>query len=120
MISTNLHEKYSNYRYCIVRDCKNTSIKTQGTLWITVPSETNIRKAWLRLAERDPESLSTVTQIYFCEDHFDTWPAHCHFSLLILWAMYYSTLGYMKKCQSTQNVIEQRYEIIIGLNFKCQ
>ncbi|KAL0882265.1 hypothetical protein ABMA27_000796 [Loxostege sticticalis] len=72
MISTSLHEKYRNYRYCIVQECKNTSIKTPGKLWITVPSETIIRKTWLRLAQRDPESLLTVTQIYFCEDHFDT------------------------------------------------
>lgn len=71
MISNRLHEKYSNYRYCIVRECKNTSIKTPKKMWIKLPSETNIRNTWLRLAQRDPESLSTSSQIYLCEDHFD-------------------------------------------------
>ncbi|XP_069363463.1 zinc finger protein 845-like [Maniola hyperantus] len=71
MTSNNLHEKYSNYHYCIVRECKNTSIKTPGKLWIRVPREINIRNTWLRLAQRDPESLSTTSQIHFCEDHFD-------------------------------------------------
>lgn len=71
MISPSLHDKYSNYHYCIVRECKNTSIKTPGKLWIRVPSEINMRNTWLKLAKRDPDSLSAETKMYFCEDHFD-------------------------------------------------
>ncbi|KAH9636412.1 hypothetical protein HF086_006172 [Spodoptera exigua] len=30
-----------------------------------------MRNTWLKLARRDPKSLSTKTKYYFCEDHFD-------------------------------------------------
>ncbi|XP_073950641.1 uncharacterized protein [Choristoneura fumiferana] len=71
MTSASLYEKYSNYHYCIVRDCKNTSIKTPGKLWIRVPHEINMRNTWLKFAKKDPDSLSRETKAYFCEDHFD-------------------------------------------------
>ncbi|KAG7296997.1 hypothetical protein JYU34_019916 [Plutella xylostella] len=71
MSCTSLHKKYSNYHYCIVPDCKNTSIKTPEKLWIRAPGEINMRKTWLKLANKDPDSLSTKTKISFCEDHFD-------------------------------------------------
>ncbi|RVE49787.1 hypothetical protein evm_005517 [Chilo suppressalis] len=51
MISNRYHEKYSNYHYCIVRECKNTSLKTPGKLWIKVPKEFNLRNTWLELAK---------------------------------------------------------------------
>ncbi|RVE44587.1 hypothetical protein evm_010767 [Chilo suppressalis] len=71
MISNKYHEKYSNYHYCIVREYKNTSLKTPGKLWIKVPKEINLRNNWLELAKRDPANLSTLRKNYFCEDHFD-------------------------------------------------
>ncbi|KAI8425265.1 hypothetical protein MSG28_007055 [Choristoneura fumiferana] len=52
-------------------DCKNTSIKTPGKLWIRVPHEINMRNTWLKFAKKDPDSLSRETKAYFCEDHFD-------------------------------------------------
>lgn len=62
---------YDTYHWCVVRECKNTSIKTPEKLWIKVPTNIKIRNTWLKLARRDPKSLSRKTQLYFCEDHFD-------------------------------------------------
>ncbi|KAJ8708159.1 hypothetical protein PYW08_010525 [Mythimna loreyi] len=62
---------YSPYHWCLVSECKNTSVKTPEKLWIQVPTDLKMRNTWLKLARRDPKSLSTKTKYYFCEDHFD-------------------------------------------------
>lgn len=62
---------YSPYHWCLVSECKNTSVKTPEKLWIQVPTDLKMRNRWLKLARRDPKSLSTKTKYYFCEDHFD-------------------------------------------------
>ncbi|KAI8427075.1 hypothetical protein MSG28_014714 [Choristoneura fumiferana] len=70
------HEKLemnnSYYKYCIVPECKNTTLKTPDKLFIYVPNNKKVRKQWLTLAGRsDADDLSTVSRMYFCEDHFD-------------------------------------------------
>lgn len=62
----------SNYKHCMVPQCKSTTIKTPKKLFIHVPTNRKIRKKWLRLARRaDASSLSPDSAMYFCEDHFD-------------------------------------------------
>ncbi|XP_056640635.1 uncharacterized protein LOC130447696 [Diorhabda sublineata] len=62
---------FKTYKWCIVPQCSNTSSKTPGKLFIHVPRAIKERKQWIKRAGRDPESLSTSTSIYICEDHFD-------------------------------------------------
>lgn len=59
------------YKCCVVPLCKNTSIKTPDKLFVYVPRKKTVRDKWLKLARREPASLSTNSTIYFCEDHFD-------------------------------------------------
>ncbi|KAJ8974941.1 hypothetical protein NQ317_008418 [Molorchus minor] len=60
------------YKYCLVPQCKSTTIKTPNKLFIYVPNNEQIRKKWLKLARRDDaQSLSTNSRMYFCADHFD-------------------------------------------------
>ncbi|KAJ8982163.1 hypothetical protein NQ317_013948 [Molorchus minor] len=40
----------SYYKYCIVPQCKSTTIKTPNKLFIYVPTNEQIRKKWLKLA----------------------------------------------------------------------
>ncbi|XP_057661500.1 uncharacterized protein LOC130897031 [Diorhabda carinulata] len=62
----------SYYKYCIVPQCKSTTIKTPDKLFIYVPNNKKIRRMWLKMARRkDALTLSTNSTIYFCEDHFD-------------------------------------------------
>ncbi|KAL0878663.1 hypothetical protein ABMA27_003727 [Loxostege sticticalis] len=62
----------SYYKYCIVPQCKSTSIKTPNKLFVFVPSKQEVRKKWLTLARlNDANCLSSISRIYFCEDHFD-------------------------------------------------
>ncbi|KAJ8983997.1 hypothetical protein NQ317_006850 [Molorchus minor] len=62
----------SYYKYCLVPQCKSTTIKTPNKLFIYVPNNEQIRKKWLKLARRDDvHSLSTNSRMYFCADHFD-------------------------------------------------
>ncbi|KAL0828994.1 hypothetical protein ABMA28_003871 [Loxostege sticticalis] len=62
----------SYYKYCIVPQCKSTSIKTPKKIFVFVPSKQEVRKKWLTLARRnDANCLSSISRIYFCEDHFD-------------------------------------------------
>ncbi|KAJ8983391.1 hypothetical protein NQ317_010484 [Molorchus minor] len=62
----------SYYKYCIVPQCKSTTIKMPNKLFIYVSSNEQIRKKWLKLARRDDvHSLSTNLRMYFCADHFD-------------------------------------------------
>lgn len=62
---------YNVYHWCLVPECNNTSVKTPQKLWIQVPSDIKMRNTWLKLARRDPKSLSTKARLYFCEDQFD-------------------------------------------------
>lgn len=56
----------------MVPECKSTSIKTPNKLFIFVPSKVEVRQKWLTLARRnDANCLSSISRMYFCEDHFD-------------------------------------------------
>ncbi|KAJ8974139.1 hypothetical protein NQ317_007314, partial [Molorchus minor] len=83
-LSGNTHARYPPCRartrglkacsssYCIVPQCKSTTIKTPNKLFIYVPNNEQIRKKWLKLARRDDvHSLSTNSRMYFCADYFD-------------------------------------------------
>lgn len=62
---------YNPYHWCIVNKCRNTTVKTPGKLWIKLPKEIKMRNTWLKLAQRDPSSLSVKSELYLCEEHFD-------------------------------------------------
>ncbi|KAJ8984503.1 hypothetical protein NQ317_014593 [Molorchus minor] len=54
----------SYYKYCIVPQCKSTTIKTPNKLFIYVSNNDQIRKKWLKLATRDDvHSLSTNSKM---------------------------------------------------------
>lgn len=59
------------YKCCAVPMCKSTSFKTPQKLFINLPKIAKIRRKWLTLARRHPDSLSTTSTSHFCEDHFD-------------------------------------------------
>ena len=66
----NLLEKMV-YKWCIVPQCTNTSIKTSQKLFVSVPTNPKRRNKWLQLARRDPNSILSHTNVFMCEDHFD-------------------------------------------------
>ena len=41
---------YAPYRWCVVSECENTSVKTPDKLWIQVPVDINMRNTWLKAA----------------------------------------------------------------------
>ncbi|KAJ8983883.1 hypothetical protein NQ317_000919 [Molorchus minor] len=55
---------YSYYKYCLVPQCKSTTIKNAKQIFIYVPNNEQIRKKWLKLARRDDvHSLSTNSRM---------------------------------------------------------
>lgn len=60
-----------SYKWCVVPQCTNTSIKTPEKVFLSVPTNPKKRKLWLRLARREPNSVSMRTNIFMCEDHFN-------------------------------------------------
>ena len=59
------------YKYCVVPQCTNTSIKTPQKVFVSLPMNIKRRKKWLQLARRDPKCISSNTHAFMCEDHFD-------------------------------------------------
>ncbi|XP_047542880.1 zinc finger protein 655-like isoform X1 [Vanessa atalanta] len=60
-----------SYKWCAVPECTNTSLKTPEKLFVSVPKNVEVRRKWLQLARRDPNDISSSSNIFFCEDHFD-------------------------------------------------
>ncbi|CAH2016478.1 unnamed protein product [Acanthoscelides obtectus] len=59
------------YKWCVVPKCTNTSINSPQTLFVSVPTDCKRRKKWLLLARRDPKGISSTSNVFMCEDHFD-------------------------------------------------
>lgn len=59
------------YKWCVVPQCTNTSIKSPNKLFVSVPKNPTRRKMWLQLARRDPKSIALHSNVFMCEDHFD-------------------------------------------------
>ncbi|CAH2101512.1 unnamed protein product [Euphydryas editha] len=59
------------YQYCAVPMCKNNPRASPNKLFISVPTNQNMRKKWFMLARRDWRTISMKSKKYFCEDHFD-------------------------------------------------
>lgn len=59
------------YRYCMVPQCRSTTVATPSKTFISVPLEKNKRKIWLKAARRDPKDISAKSNIWICEDHFN-------------------------------------------------
>ncbi|KAJ8974235.1 hypothetical protein NQ317_016731 [Molorchus minor] len=53
----------SYYKYCLVPQCKSTTIKNAKQIFIYVPNNEQIRKEWLKLARRDSLSTNSRMQI---------------------------------------------------------
>ncbi|KAJ8711959.1 hypothetical protein PYW08_008913 [Mythimna loreyi] len=94
---------YSPYHWCLVSECKNTSVKTPEKLWIQVPTDLKMRNTWLKLARRDPKSLSTKTKYYFCEDHFDLENDMENYTQLKI-------MGSVKRIRMRPNCIPSRFD----------
>nr|CAI5834346.1 unnamed protein product [Callosobruchus analis] len=56
------------YYWCIVPECKNTSISTPEKVFIKVPTEERRRKQWIVPVSREDISRQVI---FVCEDHFD-------------------------------------------------
>jgi len=68
--TANLKRKGS-YKWCFVPECTNTSIKTPGKIFLTVPRDIKRRKLWLRMARRDDVTNPPTSCLFCCEDHFN-------------------------------------------------
>lgn len=62
---------HTPYRWCIVPNCKNTTLKTPEKLFNRVPNDFHMGNIWLELSGRDPSKLSTKSLLHLCEDHFN-------------------------------------------------
>ncbi|KAJ8911285.1 hypothetical protein NQ315_015288 [Exocentrus adspersus] len=58
------------YKYCITPMCSNTTVVTPTKVFVRVP-EGKRRQQWLKACRRDPNSLTTRSRAYVCEDHFN-------------------------------------------------
>lgn len=58
----------STYKTCFVPSCKSTTIKTPDKLFLHVPVNVELRKAWCKAV-----GISSTLQnnCYCCEDHFN-------------------------------------------------
>ncbi|XP_048480208.1 zinc finger protein 543 isoform X1 [Plutella xylostella] len=61
--------KKESYKYCIVPSCRNTTIRAPDKVFFHVPGDTEIRRKWCQIMNKDMPSPST--SCYCCEDHFD-------------------------------------------------
>lgn len=60
------------YKWCIVPNCTNNSLKTPNKIFVHVPSNTKKRKAWIKAVRRSYSDFSASTKsLYVCEDHFN-------------------------------------------------
>lgn len=59
------------YKWCLVPGCTNTTIKTPKKVFVSVPKKPKMRKIWLKLARRNPDSIRDDSTVFFCEDHFN-------------------------------------------------
>lgn len=57
------------YKYCIVPNCINTTIKTPTKVFFHVPLQKEKRKKWCKVMKRD--LIGPRSTKYVCEDHFD-------------------------------------------------
>nr|XP_026487263.1 uncharacterized protein LOC113394240 [Vanessa tameamea] len=62
--------KKSMYRYCVVPECKNTTIKTPDKLFFSIPTGAQKRRDWCTAMGRT-RLLRPYTNYFCCEDHFD-------------------------------------------------
>ncbi|CAM1295768.1 Uncharacterised protein r2_g504 [Pycnogonum litorale] len=66
-----LSDKHSSvYKYCFVLGCTNSSIKTPGKVFLTVPLDRKRREQWNTDARRK-HHVDDNGGRYCCEDHFD-------------------------------------------------
>ncbi|XP_018575991.1 uncharacterized protein LOC108914628 [Anoplophora glabripennis] len=62
--------KKKYYKYCIVPGCKNTSVSTPNKIFISLPSDENVRKLWQQSMRRE-KFVSNKGTKFCCEDHFN-------------------------------------------------
>ncbi|XP_050351793.1 uncharacterized protein LOC126774350 [Nymphalis io] len=62
--------KKSMYRYCVVPECKSTTIKTPEKLFFSIPTGAQRRRDWCSAMGRT-RPLRPYTNYFCCEDHFD-------------------------------------------------
>ncbi|KAJ8976202.1 hypothetical protein NQ317_018868 [Molorchus minor] len=63
-------KKKNYYKYCIVPQCKNTSTNAPEKLFISLPSDIKLRRAWQR-AMRRTDLVSDKGTRFCCQDHFN-------------------------------------------------
>ncbi|KAF5281935.1 hypothetical protein FQR65_LT14461 [Abscondita terminalis] len=59
------------YKWCIVPECTNTSIKTPDKVFLSVPSDEKRKKTWFQIIRRDYRSVKPSSVLFICEDHFN-------------------------------------------------
>lgn len=63
-------KRNNNYKYCVVPECKNTSLTAPDKVFITLPKDEKARKLWQQSMRRT-DFLSSKSRKYCCEDHFN-------------------------------------------------
>lgn len=65
-------EKIDSYKWCIVPNCINTSIKTPEKVFVRVPRNAKQRVLWIKAVRREQSAFSDKnTFLFVCEDHFN-------------------------------------------------
>ncbi|KAK9880722.1 hypothetical protein WA026_021849 [Henosepilachna vigintioctopunctata] len=59
------------YKWCLVPQCTNTSIKTPEKMFVNLPLNTKLLKKWLILSRRNPKDIAAKSHAFMCEDHFN-------------------------------------------------
>lgn len=62
----------NNRKTCFVPKCYNSTKKTKGKIFVSVPHDLGVRKQWAKAAGRpDAETLTSRWRWHCCEDHFE-------------------------------------------------
>lgn len=63
------------YKYCLVPECKSTSLRTPDKIFVSLPAANTKqkykRKLWLNAMGRNENDLAESTRGHVCENHFN-------------------------------------------------
>lgn len=62
-----MKDKKNSKKYCFVPTCTNTALKAPNKLFVTVPKNEMLNKAWQKAVGRK----NVKGTIFCCEDHFN-------------------------------------------------
>ncbi|KAL1509287.1 hypothetical protein ABEB36_004049 [Hypothenemus hampei] len=67
-----METKTTYYKYCLVSQCKSTTVQTPDKIFLRLPEDKNRRKKWLRACRRNEKEIAQNSKaLHVCEDHFN-------------------------------------------------